>query len=175
LAIIFGTIIRYYIADDSHNCQNRLPSGPRFQTPVCTRHDYNEAEVMHVRLGGLLILLPFACALQAQTDAVPVDPAKMPRVAVVDERYASYNVEMAEVTGGSFWKPYSADAKNGRSQQPVPQDSAPAGMDPNMYQYRPPVDLTNPRLRKLAAALGFRPPCTFRIRMETRLSLSNME
>ena len=23
-----------------------------------------------------------------------------------------------------------------------------------MYQYRPPIDLTNPRLRKLAAALG---------------------
>ena len=27
-------------------------------------------------------------------------------------------------------------------------------MNPNMYQYRPPIDLTNPRLRKLAAALG---------------------
>jgi len=27
-------------------------------------------------------------------------------------------------------------------------------MDPVMYQYRPPIDLSNPRLRKLAAALG---------------------
>ena len=27
-------------------------------------------------------------------------------------------------------------------------------MNPDMYQYRPPIDLTNPRLRKLAAALG---------------------
>jgi heparanase 1 len=27
-------------------------------------------------------------------------------------------------------------------------------MDPNLYEQRPPIDLTNPRLRKLAAALG---------------------
>jgi len=30
----------------------------------------------------------------------------MPRIADVDERYQSYNVEMAEVIGGNFWKPY---------------------------------------------------------------------
>jgi hypothetical protein len=30
----------------------------------------------------------------------------------------------------------------------------PAGMSPNMYQYRPPIDLANPQLRKLASALG---------------------
>jgi hypothetical protein len=30
----------------------------------------------------------------------------------------------------------------------------PAGMDPNMYQYHPSIDLSNPRLRKLAAELG---------------------
>ena len=35
-----------------------------------------------------------------------VTPATMPRVATVDERYQSYNVEMAEVVGGKFWKPY---------------------------------------------------------------------
>jgi hypothetical protein len=27
-------------------------------------------------------------------------------------------------------------------------------MDPALYRQRPPIDLTNPRLRKLAAALG---------------------
>jgi len=27
-------------------------------------------------------------------------------------------------------------------------------MNPNLYEYRPPIDLSNPRLRKLAAALG---------------------
>ena len=32
--------------------------------------------------------------------------------------------------------------------------ATPSGMDPALYEYRPPIDLANPRLRKLAAALG---------------------
>jgi len=32
----------------------------------------------------------------------------MPRVATIDARQQSYNVEMAEVIGGNFWKPYGA-------------------------------------------------------------------
>jgi len=38
--------------------------------------------------------------------ATGVDPATMPRIGTVDERHGSYNVEMIEVTGGRFWKPY---------------------------------------------------------------------
>jgi hypothetical protein len=34
----------------------------------------------------------------------------MPRLGTVDERFQSYNVEMLEVTGGRFWKPYGAAA-----------------------------------------------------------------
>jgi len=30
----------------------------------------------------------------------------------------------------------------------------PAGQDPSLFQTRPPIDLSNARLRKLAAALG---------------------
>ena len=33
----------------------------------------------------------------------------MPRIGAVSERYQSYNVEMVEVTGGRFWKPYGAE------------------------------------------------------------------
>jgi len=33
----------------------------------------------------------------------------MSRVGSVDERYQSYNVEMLEVTGGKFWKPYGPE------------------------------------------------------------------
>ena len=33
--------------------------------------------------------------------------ATLPRIASVDERYQSYDVEMAEVIGGNFWKPYT--------------------------------------------------------------------
>lgn len=83
-------------------------------------------------------------------------PLTMKKIGTVDERYQSYNVEMAEVTGGSFWKPYP---KAGVSPSPAASTvassaSVPAGMDPSIYEYRPPIDLTNARPRKLAAALG---------------------
>jgi hypothetical protein len=35
----------------------------------------------------------------------------MARTGTVDERFQSYNIEMIEVTGGRFWKPYSANGK----------------------------------------------------------------
>jgi len=80
-------------------------------------------------------------------------PATMSRVGTVDERFQSYNVEMLEVTGGNFWKPYGSQSNTGA--KPVqPSLNVPAGMNPDMYQYRPPIDLTNLRRRKLAAALG---------------------
>jgi heparanase 1 len=107
-----------------------------------------------VRIGALAIVLSLACAAQMPAQAVSIDPANMSRIAAIDTRFASYNIEMAEVTGGSFWKPYGANPKPTQAAKPVEPGSAPAGMDPNMYQYRPPLDLSNPRLRKLAAALS---------------------
>ena len=94
--------------------------------------------------------------LQIRAQDVSLDPAKMPRIATVDARFHSYNIEMAEVTGGSFWKPYKSQTSGKpRAMPSAPQsDAAPVGMDPNLYQYRPPIDLSNPSLRKLAAALG---------------------
>jgi heparanase 1 len=98
-------------------------------------------------------------------------PATMAKVGTVDERYQSYNVEMLEVTGGKFWKPYGPELDallaQGRPAVTEPASSAasptagasprsdtPSGMNPALYQYRAPIDLANPRLRKLAAALG---------------------
>jgi heparanase len=85
-------------------------------------------------------------------------PSTMPRIGTVDERYQSYNVEMLEVTGGKFWRPYGPELEAALL-QPAPAPAAssgdtPAGMNPALYEYRPPIDLANPRLRKLAAALG---------------------
>jgi hypothetical protein len=48
------------------------------------------------------------CTTQVAAQAVAVDPGKMPAVATVDTRFQSYNIEMVEVTGGRFWKPYSS-------------------------------------------------------------------
>jgi hypothetical protein len=67
----------------------------------------------------------------------------MPAIGTVDKRFQSYNVEMLEVTGGRFWKPYKASGSASATK---------AG--PDLYQYRPPTDLGRARLRKLAAALG---------------------
>jgi heparanase 1 len=85
-------------------------------------------------------------------------PANMARVGTIDERYQAYNIEMLEVTGGKFWKPYGPELEKLLKQPPpTPTNSSgdtPAGMNPAIYEYRPPIDLTNARLRKLAAALG---------------------
>ena len=90
---------------------------------------------------------------------VSLTPASMARVGSVHERYQSYNVEMLEVTGGKFWRPYGPEfdaiLRESRSAQAGSSTvDTPAGMDPRLYQYRPPIDLTNERLRKLAVALG---------------------
>jgi len=81
----------------------------------------------------------------------------MPRIGTIDERFQSYNVEMLEVTGGKFWKPYANTAGPSVVHQQSGKSASgdtPAGMNPDAYAYRPPIDLANARRRKLAAALG---------------------
>ena len=85
-----------------------------------------------------ILLAALACS-RTLADEPSVKPVSIPRVGVVDERFQSYNVEMVEVTGGRFWKPYGPNTSN-------------AGLD--LFAYRPPINLASPRLRKLAAALG---------------------
>jgi len=85
--------------------------------------------------------------------------ASLRRIGTVDERFQSYNIEMVEVIGGRFWKPYRDIDALLKAQSSVTQSNkdaaaVPAGTDPNLYEQRPPIDLTNPRLRKLAAALA---------------------
>ena len=82
--------------------------------------------------------------------------SKMPKLGTVDPRFVSYNVEMVEVTGGRFWKPYKSAAESQSAPKPPTSTDAnqPAGMSNSLYQYRPPINLANPKLRKLAEALG---------------------
>jgi hypothetical protein len=91
------------------------------------------------------------------TTPIEVAPASMPRVGTIDERFQSYNVEMVEVTGGEFWRPYAEDATSPDGAAPPPSAGSPrAGPgDPRgLFAPRPPIDLSHPRLRRLAAALG---------------------
>jgi hypothetical protein len=93
------------------------------------------AECRACLLSVLLIALP----CHAVAEQLSISPVNMARIGSVDNRFQSYNVEMVEVTGGRFWKPYGP-------QTPV--------RDSDLLQYRPALDLTNRRLRKLAAALA---------------------
>jgi heparanase len=113
-------------------------------------------------LAVVLTMLPHRAVGQPDARAAAVTavaPARMASVGSIDVRYQSYNVEMLEVTGGKFWKPYGPEldsilaAKQPAAPLPGSGDT-PAGMNPGVYSYRPPIDLTNGRLRKLAAALG---------------------
>ena len=100
-----------------------------------------------------------SAAAQVTGASHPVATSSLARVATVDDRYQSFNVEMLEVTGGKFWKPYGPELdailKEGKSAAAASSASdTPTGMDPRLYQYLPPIDLSNARLRKLASALA---------------------
>ena len=69
----------------------------------------------------------------------------------MNPRLISYNVEMTEVTGGTFWKAYTDAQIDGTEQVPPPDFSKGMGA---MHQWYDPIDTTNPRLIKLAKALG---------------------
>src|SRR5258705_10212891 len=77
----------------------------------------------------------------------------MASVGKIDGRYRSYKTKRLEIPGGIFWKPYGS-ASNGQTAGAPEKSGVPAGMDADLYEYRPPVDLSNGKLRKLAAALG---------------------
>ena len=78
----------------------------------------------------LLTVAHFAIAQDAPASAIkPIKPSAMPRIGTVDERFQSYNIEMVEVTGGRFWKPYASQTSaNGAAPQP-PSANQPVGMD----------------------------------------------
>lgn len=93
---------------------------------------------------------PSAMLAQPGTPAIHADALK--RLGAIDPRFQSYNVEMAEIIGGNFWKPYGPGGTVAASSTALGQGVA--GQDPNLFQTLPPLDTANPRLRKLAAALG---------------------
>ncbi|MBR0960993.1 hypothetical protein JQ566_27010 [Bradyrhizobium japonicum] len=88
----------------------------------------------------MIALLAAASACVAHADDVAISPAGLRPIGTIDARFQSYNIEMVEVTGGRFWKPYP------------PAGRAFDGRD--RYSARPPIDLANGRLRLLAAALS---------------------
>lgn len=112
---------------------------------------------MRLHVAAFPIALTFlACSASPAADSPEViDPTKLAAVGTINKRFQAYNVEMVEVTGGRFWRSYK-DIQAGSQGNRDTRGSAstPAGMRADLYEYRPPIDLSNARLRKLAAALG---------------------
>lgn len=67
----------------------------------------------------------------------------------------SYNVEFAEVTGGTFWKAYTPEQIAGTEEFYVePSSEGIAAMYRDLMQVYPPIDLYDEKLRKLTRDLG---------------------
>ena len=67
----------------------------------------------------------------------------------------SYNVEFAEVTGGTFWKAYTPGQIAGTEEFYVePTKEGIAAMYRDLMQVYPPIDLYNEKCRKLAKEFG---------------------
>jgi hypothetical protein len=106
---------------------------------------------------GMAIALAALTGIQigaAEALTLSIDPSRLPRLGTIDARFQSYNVEMVEVTGGRFWKPYRTSASSPSARDAVNAGNFPATGKPDLFEYRPPIDLADARLRKLAAALA---------------------
>ncbi len=81
---------------------------------------------------------------------IKIKAGNLTSIRSVDSRLVSYNIEMTEITGGTFWKEYTKGQLDGTEKFPF------IGIlnKKNMMQVYPPIDLTNPRIRKLAKELG---------------------
>jgi hypothetical protein len=106
---------------------------------------------MKTHLVPVFAVATLATFVSLGADPAKLDPARMRRVGQVDARFQSYNVEMVEVTGGRFWAPYKSEAA---APEPEAENLSAPRIDANAFRTRPPIDLRNPRLRSLAAALG---------------------
>ena len=56
---------------------------------------------MHIAAALCTVAVVFL-ATQLMAQVASLDPAKMPTIGTVDERFQSYNIEMVEVIGGRF-------------------------------------------------------------------------
>lgn len=82
---------------------------------------------------------------------IKVDVSRLTKIREANPRLVSYNVEMTEVTGGTFWKPYTPEQIAGR--EPFPQIRDMNDISGLMAVFEP-LDMGNRRLRELAKALG---------------------
>ena len=88
----------------------------------------------------------------SDSTAIKINPSQMKQIGSVDERFQSYNVEMVEVVGGEFWKPYhlmdSLPSVESAATYDVSQKNE------KMYRQLSPINLADKRLMNLAKGLA---------------------
>ena len=83
--------------------------------------------------------------------SITLQGTNLEKIREVNPRMMSYNVEMTEVTGGTFWKAYTPGQIAGTEKfPPIKGFEEMAGL----MQWYDPIETTNPRLIKLAKDLG---------------------
>lgn len=93
-------------------------------------------------------------ANQTMRETIPLKLQPSRLIRHVDSRLMSYNIEMTEVTGGTFWKSYTAEQIAGTQEFPSVSSLTDVTAMPELMECYPPIDLTNKRLRELARQLG---------------------
>lgn len=84
-------------------------------------------------------------------EIITIDVSELKELRKINERLVSYNVEMTEVTGGTFWKPYTPEQIAGTEEFPPIKDFTELA---SLMKVFPPIDLYEKNIRTLAAALG---------------------
>ncbi len=86
---------------------------------------------------------------------VKLIPESLKALRQMNPMLMSYNVEFAEVTGGTFWKAYTPEQIAG-TEPFIVEDTGEGitAMYRDLMQVYPPIDLYNEKLRKLAKELG---------------------
>lgn len=85
---------------------------------------------------------------------IKLDPNSLHTLRTVDPRLMSYNVEMTEITGGTFWKAYTPGQIVGTEEFPPIADLHNVTAMASLMQWYNPIDLSNEKLRKLAKNFG---------------------
>jgi hypothetical protein len=88
----------------------------------------------------------------SDSTAIKINLSGMRQIGTVDERFQSYNVEMVEVVGGEFWKPY-------KMMDSLPPLDAVSTYDVSqkneaLYRKLAPINLADKRLLALAKGLA---------------------
>src|SRR3954447_9647651 len=91
-------------------------------------------------------------SVNTNNDTIIVNLSEMRHIGSVDERFQSYNVEMVEIVGGEFWRPY-------KSMDSLPSSNAASSYDVSqkneqMYRKLPPINLADKKLLNLAKGLA---------------------